>query len=271
MTQVVWNSVAVVVFALQIAGSGTLRFDMHGRDLRPQAARDQAKAWRGIAPLRSTRVDVEKLLGKPFSSHSSRTPTTKVPTLRCPNTDESVEAQLRLTTSVIEQRYSVEAGSRLLRLMLNLTYSNTGNRSILLDKNSSLVYRKLVSSKPEAVSESKYDYDESSSFIDVRSMQAAGMRLETSPEKDAFITLKPGESYSLKQEIILRLYDGTKDTENFLRPGTRFLQVGVATWYYLADPDTYRQQWQDEGYLWSQNITSVPMPLKVEKIDVPKK
>ena len=181
------------------------------------------------------------------------------------NPEQSAEAQLQLSTSLIEQRYSVETGSRLLRLTLNLTYSNIGNRPIILDKRSSLVYRKLVSRNLAAASDKKYDYVESSSFIDVRSMLAAGMRLEDTPKKDAFIILKPRESYSLKKELILRLYDGTTDTDDYLHPGTRFLQLRVATWYYFADPDTYREQWRDEGYLWSQNITSVPMPLKVEK------
>ena len=182
------------------------------------------------------------------------------------NSDQHTDAELQLSTSLIEQRYSVEAGSRLLRLMLNLTYSNTGNRPILLDKKSSLVFRRLLSSNLKAASERKYDYDESSSFIGVREMQAAGIRLESTPELDSFIILKPKESYSLKTELILRLYDGTKDTEDFLHPGTRFLQLSVATWYYFADPDRYREKWSNEGYLWSKDITSVPMPLTVEKV-----
>ena len=183
------------------------------------------------------------------------------------NTNQSAEAQLQLSTSVIEQRYSVEAGSRLLRLRLNLSYSNIGNRPILLDKKSSLVYRKLVSRNLKAASEMKYEYDESSSFIDVRSMQAAGMQMDMRilPEKETFITLKPGESYSLEKGVILRLYDGTKDTEDFLHPGKHFLQLRVATWFYFADPVTYREKWRDEGYLWSENITSLPMALRVEK------
>ena len=101
-------------------------------------------------------------------------------------------------------------------------------------------------------------------------MQAAGfqtdMRTTPDKEKETFIALKPGESYSLKEEVILRLYDGTKDTEDSLHPGTHFLQLRVATWYYFADPNTYREQWRNEGYLWSQNMTSLPMSLKVEKM-----
>lgn len=57
--------------------------------------------------------------------------------------NQKTPARLQLSTSVIEQRYSVEGGSRVLRLLLNLTYTNSGNRSILLDKKSSLIYRKV--------------------------------------------------------------------------------------------------------------------------------
>jgi hypothetical protein len=181
------------------------------------------------------------------------------------NAGQSAAVRLQLSTTISEQEYSVEAGFRLLRLIVNLTYSNPGERPVLLDKKSSLVYRKLLSSNLKAASQRKYDYDESSSFIDVRSMQSAGMRLASIPEKEAFIVLKTGESYSLKKEIVLRLYDGTKDTEGFLRPGTYFLQISVATWYYFVDPEKYREQWSAEGYLWSQNITSAPMPLNIEK------
>ena len=179
--------------------------------------------------------------------------------------DQRAAAKLQLLTSISEQRYSVEAGSKLLRLKLNLNYLNTGERPILLDKKSSLIYRRLLSRNLRALSKGEYVYDGSSSFIDVRSMQATGMRLEGAPEKETFITLKPGESFRLKGEILLRLYDGTKDTDDFLHPGTYFLQLRVATWYYFADPEEYREKWLAEGDLWSQNITSEPMSLTIEK------
>ena len=181
------------------------------------------------------------------------------------NVYQSARARLELSTSVSEQRYSVESGSRQVHLTLNLTYSNIGKRSILLDKKSSLIYRKLLSSSLKAASKSKYEYDESSSFVSTRSMQAGGIRLEESPEREAFILLKSVESFSLKKELVLRLYDGTKNTEDFLHPGTYFLQISVATWYYFADPDEYRAKWNAGGYLWSQNITSVPMSLTIAK------
>src|SRR5829696_3815433 len=169
------------------------------------------------------------------------------------NAHQTAEAQLQLSTSILEQRYSVEAGSRYLRLLLNLIYSNTGNRPILLDKKSSLVYRKLVSKTLKAASQKKYVYDARASFIFVEAMRAVGMRMDSPTEREAFVTIKPGESYSLKAEVILYLYDGTKDTEDRLHPGTHLLQVKVATWFYFADVDEYREKWRDEGYLWSKD------------------
>ena len=179
--------------------------------------------------------------------------------------DQGASVRLQLSTSIEEQQYSLEAGSRFLRLTVNLNYSNRGERPLLLDKKSSLVYRKLLSSSRKAMLKKKYDYDEPSSFIDVRSMQAAGMRLDNPPEREAFTIIKPGDSFTLKKDLLLRLYDGTKETDDFLHPGTYFLQVSVATWYYFVDPNEYREKWRAEGYLWSHNITSIPMALTIKK------
>lgn len=148
------------------------------------------------------------------------------------NTYQTAEAQLRLSTSIIEQQYSVERGSKFLRLLLNLTYSNTGNQPILLDKKSSLIYRKLVSRSLKAASKKRYEYDATSHFITLRSLQAVGMRLDSPPERETFVTIKPGESYSLKPtEVVLALYDGTKDTEDDLRSGTHFLHALIKAGY----------------------------------------
>ena len=63
----------------------------------------------------------------------------------------------------------------------------------------------------------------------------------------------------------MELYDGTKDSKDFLHPGNYFLQLKVTTWYYLVPPEMYREKWRDKGYLWSQNMTSLPMAFTVNK------
>lgn len=172
--------------------------------------------------------------------------------------------RLQLTTSIAEARYSIEYGSRSLLLTLNLDYQNVGTRPILLDKKSSRVYRKIVSKNLKALGACKYLYDASSHSIGVEAMKAAGFRF-TEPEKSEFVTLDPGKYLRLEREIMLSLYDGAKDTKDDLHPGNYVLQVRVAAWFYYADPAEWEQKWGNQAYLWSENVTSEPMPFTVEK------
>jgi hypothetical protein len=175
---------------------------------------------------------------------------------------QNKQAQLQLTTSVVRGCYASERTTTTLRWTLRLTYTNVGRQPILLDKKSSLIPRSLVSRSLKDAAAEKYESDTTSTFLDVRK---AGVRTEAAPEEDAFVTLKPGESYSLEANYGVHLYDGTKESQDFLRPGNHFLQVRVATWYYLHSPEEYRARWRDKGYLWSQTVTSLPMPFSVNK------
>lgn len=188
-----------------------------------------------------------------------------VPTTTPPRDDA---VRLQLNTSILETRYSVESGSTSLRLTLKLHYLNAGTRPILLDRKSSVVYRKIVSRNLKALSACKYLYDASLHFIGVESMEAVGFRTRGEPERSEFTLLKPGESLDLKDEIRLSLHDGSKDTKDDLHPGSYVLQVRVAAWFYFAEAEEYQQKWGNEAYVWSGNVTSEPMPFTVEKSKV---
>jgi len=182
-----------------------------------------------------------------------------VPTTTPPRDDT---VRLKLVTSIAETRYSVEYGAKVLRLSLSLNYQNVGTRPILLDKKSSLIYRQLVSKNFRAVSACKYLQDISSHFIGGELLRASA------PERSEFITLNPGESVDLKDEVMFRLYDGSKDTKDDLHPGNYVLQVRVAAWFYAADPAEWERKWGNEAYVWSGNITSEPMPFAVQKYKI---
>lgn len=172
--------------------------------------------------------------------------------------------RLQLTTSIGEARYSVEQGSKSLLLTLNLNYQNVGTRPILLDRKSSRIYRRIVTKNLKTLAACKYLYDASSHPIGSEDMKAAGFRY-SDPEKSEFVTLEPGKSLRMERKISLSLYDGTKDTKDNLHPGNYVLQVRVAAWFYFADPAEWEQKWGDQAYLWSENITSEPMPFTIEK------
>ncbi len=170
--------------------------------------------------------------------------------------------RLQLTTSIVKQCYNFEVNPASLNWTLKLTYTNIGHQPILLDKKSSVIYKSIVSRSLKKAVAQKYEYGLSSSFLDVR---RAGTHTETDPSEDAFVTLKPGESYGLETDYGVLLSDGTRDSKDYLHSGNHLLQLRVTTWYYLDLPETYRERWRDKGYLWSQNMTSLPMPFTVEK------
>ena len=165
--------------------------------------------------------------------------------------------RLVLETGINDERYEVEEGVTMLRWNLTLTYKNSGAEPILLYKKSSLIYRSMISKSLKAASKGQYEEDTSSHFISVNSMRAAGF-VDRFPEPADFVTLMPGETYSVQSKYRVRRRGNSSD-ESGLIPGRYFLEVRVATWYYWVDPKEYQEKWRSTGYLWSENMTSQPM------------
>jgi hypothetical protein len=172
-------------------------------------------------------------------------------------------AKLKLETSVVERKYCRAGTSTDLSLTLKLSFTNIGTVPIVLDKNSSAVGREMVSQSLENAAARKYVYDARGYVID---LPEAGVRLHTDPKPEFFVTLEPSQSFFTEQALNLSVYDGSKDTDDELHPGRLFLQIFVHTWYFIAPPDKYSDQWwKTKGYLWSQGIKSNPMLLIIEK------
>ena len=167
---------------------------------------------------------------------------------------------LRLTTSVVKEDYCSELGATFLQWRLKLTYTNVGKRSVLLDSKSKWIYRPLVSRDLKAASAEQYEQAPSSFYPDL-----SKFGFVSTPEENSFVLLKPGEVFNVEADCRVRVDDGTPETANDLRVGDHVLQVRVATWYYYADPATYREQWSSRGYLYSGNATSVPLPFTIKQ------
>ena len=162
-----------------------------------------------------------------------------------------------LETGIKDERYEVEEGVAMLRWNLTLTYKNLGAESILLYKKSSLIYRSMISKSLKAASKAQYEEETSSHFISANAMRAAGFH-DGVPEATDFVTLKPGETYSIQSEYGVQRRGNSSDGSG-LTKGQYFLEVRVATWYYFVDPKEYREKWRSAGYLWSENMKSQPM------------
>ena len=170
-------------------------------------------------------------------------------------------AQLELTTSIIEQ-YSCEPD--LLALHLRLTYKNTGKEPIILDKVSvTIVDRYVVSRSMKDAAIRKYAQE-------VRAEDLGGnygMDPKSRPDLSHFVIIRPGEAHSVDgpwTTASLVVNNGAPHTKGALVTGTYFLQVQVDTWSYFSDVKQLRINWQDHGYLWTESLTSVPLPFTIE-------
>lgn len=168
-------------------------------------------------------------------------------------------AQLQLTTSIAEQLHHCATH---VGLKLRLKFKNTGSVPVILDKRS-LVVRQMVGRDLEAMtakqyeSVGRYEYFGGTHFFDNPS------------DMTGFIILKAGDEYAFDTGIgSFSIYDGEKETpKGYLNEGTYFLQLVVGTWSYATDPEPFSRKWRNKGFLWSDGLTSKPMPFTVAKSD----
>lgn len=163
--------------------------------------------------------------------------------------------QLQLLTNILETQY---CSSSNLVLTLRLLFTNTGIEPILLQKKSSVISRFMVSRSYRKAREKNYVMDARENL----DWKAAGFVLDSAPELSLFVTLKPGESYVAERKLHISVFE----SNDGLPVGKYFLQVRVPTWYYPpAAAEEVRERWKDEGFLWTQTLTSAPMPFEVER------
>jgi hypothetical protein len=165
------------------------------------------------------------------------------------------KARLQLTTTIIRR---VSCSPDLFGLSLRLTFRNSGSEAVIIDKRSFWV-RSLISTSVQAAGAKKY--------IDWSRGDMWGSLPFGPTDLSDFVILKPGEVYDFEKETrtSFMVSDDPANPFHRLRPGDYFLQIEVATWAYLDDARPFRQRWKDKGYLWSEGLTSEPMPFTIEQ------
>jgi len=165
--------------------------------------------------------------------------------------------RLQLTTTVVKQR-SCFPGH--LSLELRFTFRNLGEEPVIIDKRS-FITRSVVSRSLNAAIAKKYEQE-------IRADLFADSFPVNPTDMTDFVILRPSETYDLQSDqtrVSLYVHEGTQESKDDLRPGSYFLQIDVATWTYLGDAAQFRQKWKANGLLWSEGLTSQPMPFAVEQ------
>lgn len=167
-------------------------------------------------------------------------------------------AHLELNTDLIKLEACSGHG---LRFTLRLNFTNRGNNLVILDKRSTAVTQYMLSRNFKNAMKRKYEI----TVPRLYSLETAGMTMDSVPDESQFVFLKPSETYSPIRVLSYDFGDDSDNERSGRLSGVKFLRLVVLTWYYpRASNFRWRDQWKTKGYLWSDPITSMPMPLKVE-------
>ena len=166
------------------------------------------------------------------------------------------KGRLELTTRILAERYCLP---NTLELTLELNFTNHGNESLILYKESSTIGAYMVSRDSNAAENKDYEVKVSP----MKTLVSSGFRPGL-PEESRFIILKPSQAHILERIFYLNLPENTYKNRRSLIPGNHVLQLSVWTWYYQSTMvNEYREQWKEKGLLWSDTTTSEPMPFNI--------
>jgi hypothetical protein len=167
------------------------------------------------------------------------------------------KAQLQLTTSIVREK---SCSRDHLSLELKFTFRNVGAEPVIIDKGS-FVMRAMISQSLKAAVAKRYEAETHARlFADIFPLRPKDI--------SNFAVIGAGESYDLQTEntrVSFLIDDGTPRSKEYLRPGNYFLQIEIATWTYMDDAEQFRRTWKSNGVLWSEGLTSQPMPFVVEQ------
>lgn len=163
--------------------------------------------------------------------------------------------RLEFTTSIVKEK---SCSPNHISLELRFIFKNVGTEPIIIDKQT-FVTRTMISRNLKAASAKRYETQiRADLFDDVFPLSPKDMT--------DFAVVQPGETYDLQTRdtrVSISIDDGAPRSKDYLRPGSYFLQVEIATWTYLNDAEEFREKWKDRGVLWSKGLTSQPMPFVV--------
>ena len=167
--------------------------------------------------------------------------------------------QLQLSTTMLKQEYCDRDH---IRLKLRLRFTNVGSETLVVYRHSLAISRQMISRNYNDALEHRY-LKEIEPFVDPILPPPADA---ATPDDGLFVTLKPGETHEVDNDVHVLAFDSSRKSADLLRPGHYFLQITVPTWWFSRESaDRLRDRWRDRGFLWTQDLTSVPSPINVEK------
>jgi hypothetical protein len=173
------------------------------------------------------------------------------------------ERELQLTASIINQQSCmINSGVDALSLTLQLRYTNTGNRKLILYKGNKLFYQVFVSHSKDDATHRNYElHTTHARYYDVQPEKIAG----DSPGS-VFAVLSPGASYETMQTIVVTVArESTGQFNVSVAPGEHVLNLIASTWYESKKlAQDLRDRWKARGFLWTDSVASNSVALVID-------
>jgi len=165
--------------------------------------------------------------------------------------------QLELSTSILKQEYCESGG---MRLKLRFRFTNSGMEPIILYRYSLAVTTEMFSRTHKDAMNGRY-FEKLEPLVDPILPEPKDT---ATPDERLLVILEPGKSYETDQgSYMLGLTNATSDS---LLLGDYYLRVTVPTWWWGEEKGlSLRNRWQSVGFLWTRDLTSGPMLIRVEK------
>lgn len=177
----------------------------------------------------------------------------------CAGKDQVSKNQTRLTvTSTLVKETYCSADN--LRLTIRLTFTNPGDKPLIIDRNYFAILKTFISRDLESARQGR---------LDLESTNNVGMHFvrvnKSLPDPKLFVILDPNESYVTTVNDYIPVYDGNKKHVEFLKPGTYLHQSVVLMW---GGPnklgDELKEKWKQYGILWLEPLTTEPVSFRVD-------
>jgi len=170
--------------------------------------------------------------------------------------------QLQLTTEILEQTYCSIGRDISFQLKLKLRYTNLSDQRLIVYNGHDLFFQtKIRATKPSGTPAPEV------LLLNMRYFDEELERIDARSPGRVFAKLAPGASF--ERELMTGAgvaADATTSSDTTVEPGPHTLQLIVSTWYQSAKlAEKLRQQWQRDGYLWSQPLYSIPLKLSIER------
>lgn len=182
-----------------------------------------------------------------------------------PSASMSRRTELELNYRIVESKYCINGG---MVLVLASEYKNLGKDDLVLFKYALAPFEYRVSRSVEAAKARRYEQV----ISPMMGSMPSGIKFGDEPPGDYFVILKPGQSFSPVNTVIIPIFAAganQKRSKDYLNSGKHVLELKTSTWPFDDDHKLKTElqvRWQGFGNLWTEPVWGLPTTFQIDRV-----